>query len=65
MITKIATLFASTQDSNLHSRLTASVSDQRLRIHNFYTKALILLPKGIVNLKQVQVDKRSLFNLLS
>jgi hypothetical protein len=53
IMTKTATLFASTQDSNLHSKLTASVLDQRPRIYNFYTKALILSPKGIVNLEQV------------
>jgi hypothetical protein len=64
IMTKTATPFASTQDSNPHSRLIASVSDQRPRIHNFYTKASILSPKGIVNLEQVQVDERSLFNLL-
>jgi hypothetical protein len=53
IMTKTATLFASTQDSNPHSRLTALVSDQRPRIYNFYTKASILLPKGIVDLEQV------------
>jgi hypothetical protein len=53
IITKTATPFASTQDSNPYSELTALVLDQRPRIYNFYTKALILSPKGIVNLKQV------------
>jgi hypothetical protein len=64
MMTKTATPFASTQESNPHSGLTASVSDQRPRIHNFYTKASILSPKGIVDLERVQVDERSSFNLL-
>src|SRR5204863_3954298 len=34
------------------------------RIHNFYTKASILMPRGIVDLEQVQVDERCSFNLV-
>jgi hypothetical protein len=33
-------------------------------IHNFYTKASILMPRAIVSFEQVQVDRRSLSNLL-
>jgi hypothetical protein len=108
MMKKSATPFASTQDSNPRSGLTASVSesldrlqdqtparplpqteeidtftedtDRRLvgpqqqslshcskrnsKIHNFYTKASILSPKGMFDLGRVQVDERSSFNLL-
>jgi hypothetical protein len=34
------------------------------RIHNFYTKASILSPRGIVDLERVQVDERCSLNLL-
>jgi hypothetical protein len=34
------------------------------KIHNFYTKASILSPRGIFDLERVQVDERSSFNLL-
>lgn len=117
MMKKTATPFASTQDSNPRSELTASVSesldlqdqqptralpqteeidaftedrmkavesrsatDRRLvgpqqqslsncskgnsKIHNFYTSASILSPKGIFDLGRVLVDERSSFNLL-
>ncbi len=34
------------------------------KIHNFYTKASILSPRGIFDFERVQVDERSSFNLL-
>ena len=34
------------------------------RIHNFYTKASILMPGIVVNFEQVQVNERSPLNLL-
>jgi hypothetical protein len=46
--------------SNMMTKTATSLS----KIHNFYTKASILSPRGIVDLERVQVDERSSFNLL-
>ena len=45
-------------------RRISNFSKGHSKIHNFYTKASILSPRGIVDLERVQVDERSSFNLL-
>jgi hypothetical protein len=45
-------------------RRISNCSKEHSKIHNFYTKASILSPRGIVGLERVQVDERSSFNLL-
>ena len=45
-------------------RRISNCSKGHSKIHNFYTKASILSPRGIVDLERVQVDERSSFNLL-
>jgi hypothetical protein len=54
--------------ANLQQRGLCHCSERQTgedrKIHNFYTKASILTPRGIVDFQRVQVDERSSFNLL-
>lgn len=54
---------ASLQQRRLHN-CSKELPDESSQIHNFYTKASIFTPRGIVDFQRVQVDESSSFNLL-
>lgn len=65
MIAKTATPFTSTQHSRPGMEPQGpSDSKPHGRLRNFFTKASIKTPRGIVDLERVQVDERSPFNLV-
>ena len=54
---------ASLQQRRLH-HCSRGLPAENSKIHNFYTKASIFTPRGIVDFQRVQVDERSSLNLL-
>ena len=66
MIAKTATPFTSTQHSKpgIETRGPGEYFKPHGSLHNFFTKASIETPRGVVNLERVQVDESSPFNLV-
>ena len=66
MIAMTATPFTSTQHSKpgIEPRGPGEYSKLYGSLHNFFTKASIKTPRGVVDLERVQVNERSPFNLV-
>jgi hypothetical protein len=66
MIARTATPFTSTQHSKpgIEPRGPGEYFKPHGSLHNFFTKASIKTPRGVVDLERVQVDERSPFNLV-
>jgi hypothetical protein len=66
MIARAATPFTSTQHSKpgIEPRGPGEYFKPHGSLHNFFTKASIKTPRGVVDLDRVQVDERSPFNLV-
>jgi hypothetical protein len=66
MIARAATPFTSTQHikPGIEPRGPGEYSKPHGSLHNFFTKASIKTPRGVVDLERVQVDERSPFNLV-
>ena len=66
MIAKIANPSFSTQESTLGIEPCSSSEYFKPdgRFHNFFTRASIGTTRGIIDLERVQIDKRSLFNIV-
>ncbi|PVH70705.1 hypothetical protein DL98DRAFT_540644 [Cadophora sp. DSE1049] len=66
MVTGTATPFTSTRDSRPGGEPSGpgEFSKPRGRCHNFFIKASIYTPRGVIDLERVHVDERCPFNLV-